>query len=133
MRFPHALWLFPLFLSIHNGEEAIWMPQFWQRRLWNVPLSQSQLWLMMIVLDALAVLVTYFAVKCGKQSWAAYLYAGFVFVILLNVFWHVAVAIWYRAYAPGVVTAVVFNFPSTIYLLRKALLEHYIFNLATRP
>ena len=127
MHFPRTLWLFPLLLGIHNAEEAIGMLTFWRKQHWDVPLSQSQLWFMMFMLDGLAVMVTYFALKHGKQSFAAYLYAGFVFVILLNVFWHVSVAIWYRGYAPGVITAVIFNFPLTIYLLRKTLMERYIF------
>ena len=94
------------------------MPPFWQQRHWNIPVSQSRLWLAMLALDLLAVLITYFAVKRGRHSVAGHLYVGFVFVLLLNVVWHVAVTIWYRTYAPGVVTAVLLNLPLSIYLLR---------------
>ena len=126
MKFNQAQWLFPLAITIHNAEEAIWLPVFWQRRQWQVPVSANQFWVATLALDVLAFLITYLAVKHGKRSTAANFYSGFVFVVLLNVVWHLGVAIWYRTYAPGVVTAVALNLPLTIYLLRRAVRENYI-------
>ncbi len=120
MRFQAAQWLLPLSVCIHNAEEAIRMPAFWQQLHWNPPVSRRHLWLAMLALDLLAVLLTYFAVKHGRHSVTGHLYMGFVFVLLLNVMWHVGVMIWYGTYATGVVTAVIFNLPLTVYLLRRA-------------
>jgi hypothetical protein len=50
-------------------------------------------------------------------------FAGFLIAMLLNVFWHVGVAIYFRAYAPGVVTAIAINLPVMTYLLHRAITE----------
>lgn len=132
LAFNHAQWFFPLALTLHNAEEAIWLPGFWQRRQWQAPVSPGQFWAATLALDGLAFLITYLAVKHGERSVPAYLYSGFLSVVLLNVVWHLGVVVWYRAYAPGVVTAVVLNLPLTIYLLRRALRENYIFTSGVR-
>ncbi len=130
MSFARVQWLFPIGLIIHNLEEAVWMPWFWQERGWHTPVSANGFWLATVVIDFAALLSTHFAVKHGKQSRAAYVYCAFALLIFLNVFWHIGVALYYETYAPGVVTAVVINFPLTTYLLRRAVHEKYIFSPA---
>lgn len=127
MTFARVQWLFPIAVSIHNLEEAVWMPWFWRSRGWHVPVSANGFWLATVLIDLVAFLSTYFAVRYGKQSQAVYIYCAFALLIFLNVFWHIGVALYYRTYAPGVVTAGLINLPLTAYLLQRAASEQYIF------
>ncbi len=127
MSFARVQWLFPIALIIHNLEEAVWMPWFWQERGWHVSVSATGFWLATVAVDVVGGLITYFAVTHGRKSIAAYAYCGFTLLILLNAFWHIGVALQYGTYAPGVVTAVVINLPLTAYLLQRAVREKYIF------
>jgi hypothetical protein len=63
----------------------------------------------------------------GKESIGAYLLCGYALAVLLNVlFPHVLATMIMRRYAPGTATAVLFNLPVTVALLRRALMEGYI-------
>ena len=56
-----------------------------------------------------------------RRSRAFLLVLGTQMVVLVNVAAHVAVAIWARGYAPGLVTALLVNLPFSVFLFRRAL------------
>ena len=114
-----AQWLFPLVVCLHNLEEAIWLPPFLQARGWHV-VSSGEFRLAAAATAALAVAVTWLSVRGDRNSVGAYLFVVFCVVMLLNAVWHVAASIYLRAYAPGVLTAVLLVFPVTSYLLVRA-------------
>lgn len=127
MRFEAALWLFPVAVTVHNLEEAIWLPAWSQHAgIWNRPHGAGEF----RMAAALLALATYFLViwsnRSGKQSLATYITAGFLFAMLLNVAYHVAATLGLRRYAPGVVTALLIILPVTLYLLRRAIREQYV-------
>jgi uncharacterized oligopeptide transporter (OPT) family protein len=45
--------------------------------------------------------------------------------LLLNVLWHLGVAIFVRGYTPGLITAVTVNLPASVYLLRRTVRERW--------
>ena len=47
-------------------------------------------------------------------------------MMLINVFAHVIIAVMIGGYAPGVVTALAFNLPFSIYLLRRAIKRRWV-------
>jgi len=55
------------------------------------------------------------------------LITGYALAMLLNVvFPHFIATVVLRRYAPGIVTALLLNFPITFLLLRRAVLEKYV-------
>lgn len=116
MRSLRSYWLFPLAVSLHNLEEAIWMPRFWLERGWHT-ISAAEFRTLAAVVALLAIAVTLAATRT-RNKLATYVFFGFCGVMLLNAFWHIGVAIDLHAYAPGVVTAAILVAPITAYLLR---------------
>ena len=112
----NAKWLLPLAVTLHNVEEAIWLPEFRTRHGWNsITASQFRLAALVVALSAFA--VTYGAIQKNRSRTVSYLFYAFCWIMLLNVFWHVGASFYFRAYAPGAITAVVSVFPITLYLI----------------
>ena len=132
LRFEKVQWLFPVVVTLHNLEEAVWLPGFSRNRSWHPPISTTEFRIAAGLLALFAYVLTYFSVRDGKKSVGAYVMAGFSATMLLNAIWHVAVTAFVQAYAPGVATAVFLILPVTIYLLRRALREGYLW-AGSRP
>jgi hypothetical protein len=126
LSFERAQWAFPFVVAVHNLEEAVWLPGFWQNRSWHLPISTSEFRIASGLVAILAYFLTYLSVRDGEKSVGAYMMASFCAIMLLNAIWHIAATAYLRTYAPGVVTAVLLVLPVTIYLLRRALREGYI-------
>ena len=127
-QFENVQWLLPIALTIHNLEEAIWLPPWSQSAgVWHPPVGAGEFRFALVVLTVGVYGITYASVTGGKESVGVYLLAGTAFVLLGNVVVpHVAATVLLRRYAPGVVTAVALNLPLTLYLLRRAFREEYI-------
>ena len=81
----------------------------------------------LLVLTIMAFVVTYFSERKGPQSVWAYLGFGYIVAVLVNVMVpHVPVAIVFRGYAPGVVTAVLVNLPLMSWLSWRAVKEKWV-------
>lgn len=131
MRFRKLQWLFPLVVTLHNTEEAIWLPAWSQRAgIWHVPVGPGEFRFAVLVLTLLAFLVTYLSFRMGPQTVWAYLATGYMAAMLANVFLpHIAASVAMRSYTPGLVTAVLLNLPVLFLLLRQALRERYVSGL----
>jgi hypothetical protein len=126
------LWLVPVFLTIHNLEEAVVMPAFIERRNAYVrgtlsqiipPVNYKQFLIALAIITIIPFLV---ALLWLGRRWAVYLLIGFQVVMLINVFAHILMALFLRGYAPGLITALVINLPFSLYLLRRALNEKWV-------
>ena len=128
MSFRHLEWLFPIVITLHNLEEAIWFPDWTQRaRRWPLPVAPGVFRFAVAVLTVLAFVVTWMSAESGKQTVWTYLVFGSMIVTLANVVIpHVAVSVAQRSYMPGVVTAVALNLPVVSLLLVLALREGYV-------
>jgi uncharacterized protein with HXXEE motif len=128
MRFRKLQWLFPLVVTLHNTEEAIWLPAWSQQAsTWHVPVGPGEFRFAALVLTLLAFLVTYLSVRMGQQTVWAYLATGYMAAMIANVFLpHMAASVAMRSYTPGLVTAVLLNLPVLFLLLRQALREGYV-------
>ena len=124
--FETAQWAFPVVVTLHNLEEAVWFPSFWQNRSWHLPINALEFRIATALVAILAYFVTYLSVRKGKKSIGAYMVAAFSTIMLLNAIWHVVATVYVQTYSPGVVTAVLLILPVTIYVLRRALHEGYI-------
>lgn len=109
-------WLLPLAVTVHNVEEAICLPGFRARHGWN-SITAPQFRLAALVVALLAFVVTYATIQNNRSRTASRLFYAFCWIMLLNVFWHVGASFYFRAYAPGAITAVVLVLPITLYLI----------------
>jgi hypothetical protein len=128
MSFRQLEWLFPIVITLHNVEEAIWFPSWSQRPgRWYAPVAPGVFRFAVTVLTILAFGVTWLSVSSGQQSVGTYLLFGSMVVGLANVFIpHVALTVAQRSYMPGVATAVAVNLPVLSLLVVLALREGYV-------
>lgn len=126
------LWLVPVFLTIHNLEEAVVMPAFIARRNSSVPATMREIIppvtykQFLIALAIITILPYIVALFWMSRRWAVYLLVGFQVVMLINVFAHTLMALFLQGYAPGLVTALLINLPFSLYLLRRAVMEKWM-------
>jgi len=103
MHYRNLVWLFPLVISLHNAEEAIWLPG-WSKRagFWKTPVSPGVFRFAVAVLTALAFAVTWLSAVSGKQSVWTYLEFGYMAAVLVNVLIpHLAATVARRSYRLG--------------------------------
>ena len=80
-----------------------------------------------LVLTLLAYGFAYLGLMGGKQSVGIYLFSGYVFVMLVNVFFpHLLAAIWLKQYVPGLGTGLALNLPVCSAFLVIVLKEDYV-------
>jgi len=128
MSFRNLEWLFPIVATLHNAEEAIWLPD-WSRRVGflKTPVSPGVFRFSVAVLTVLALAVTWMSVESGRQSVWTYLTFGAMAAMLVNVVVpHLAITVARRSIMPGAVTAVALNLPVLSLLVAKALREGYV-------
>jgi len=128
MSFRNLEWLFPVVVTLHNTEEAIWLPG-WSKRVgfWKTPVSPRVFRFAVTVLTTLAFALTWLSAESGRQSVWTYLTFGSMIVTLVNVVIpHLAATVARRSYMPGVATAVALNLPVLSLLVVMALKEGYV-------
>jgi hypothetical protein len=130
MTFRKLQWLFPIAVTLHNAEEAIWMPRWRAPLLEDVvgsPPGPAEIRAALVVFTVAAFAVTYLSARHGPESIWAYLTFGYIVAMLANVFVpHVPASIVFRGYAPGVVTAVLINLPVMSVLVNGMLREGWV-------
>ena len=128
MDFHWLAWLFAFAVTLHNLEEALWLPVWSQTAgKWHHPVDARVFRFAVVVLTILAYAAVLLAVTQGKESAGAYFLSGSALAMLLNVFFpHVLASAVMRRYAPGTLTALLFNLPITTFLLKRTLEEGYI-------
>lgn len=115
--------LFAAAVTVHNLEEAIWLPG-WSKHAgrYHVPVTARQFRFAVLALTLLAWAVVGWSAL--GSSFADYLVSGYALAMLVNVvFPHLAATFAMRRYAPGTVTAVLFNLPVTALLLQQGFAE----------
>lgn len=128
MCFVELQWLFPVAITLHNIEEAIWLPA-WSKSAgrWHRPVDPSVFRFAVAVLTALAFVVTLWSAMGGPGSVGTYLLTGYALGMLLNVlFPHLLATVALRSYMPGLATSLLLNLPVTVLLLRRAFGEGHV-------
>ena len=109
-------------------EEALYLPAWSQRagRFRN-PVGTSVFRCAAVILSVLFVLATAAASAFPAARLAAYVMAGYVLAMVLNVFVpHVLATVVTRKYMPGTATALIFNLPLGVLYLTRALAEQRV-------
>lgn len=128
-----ALLLVPVLITVHNAEEALFIPaalRIIPRRLppglaGLIP-SYPQFLAALAVATAIPWLVWLFGVARGESRTGVVVLLLVQTVMLVNVASHVGAAVILRGYAPGLATALALNLPFSIHLLRRAMAERWI-------
>jgi len=130
MTFRKLQWLLPIAVTLHNAEEAIWMPRWSAGHAMQLPVrppGAAEIWAALVVFTAAAIAVTYLSARHGPESIWAYLTFGYIVAMLANVFVpHVPAAIVFHGYAPGLVTAVLINLPVMSILVNRMRREGWV-------
>ena len=118
-------WMFTLGVLAHNTEEAVYLPAWSvQAGKWYAPVSNHVFRFAVLLLSGLFILITATATFSPAGSVGAYLMAGYVLAMLLNVFMpHLMATVFMCRYMPGTATAVVLNLPLGLFYLHQVLFE----------
>jgi len=128
MDFIHWAWLFPVAITLHNLEEAIWLP-YWSKNAgkFHRNVNPCAFRFAVAVLTLTGFVVAFWATQKGPQSIGSYLLTGYALGMLINVLVpHLFVSLSLRQYMPGLATALLLNFPVSIKLIRSAFAEGYV-------
>lgn len=121
-------WLFTVGVLAHNTEEALRLPA-WSLHAgkWHARVGPREFRFAVILLSALLIILALASSFTADGSVCAYLMAGYVIAMVLNVFMpHVLATVFMRRYMPGTGTALVFNLPLGLLYLSRALSESRI-------
>ncbi|HKS26329.1 MAG TPA: HXXEE domain-containing protein [Pyrinomonadaceae bacterium] len=130
-----VLWLLPLIFIIHDGEELLTMPSWLARHqreldklaqmnetaaevLRSLPTTTQVAVAIGSILLLFVVVTAGASISRGRGFWL-YAYATLLGVLFLHVFTHIAQAILFGGYAPGVIGAVVAIIPGALYLYKR--------------
>lgn len=121
---PSLLWVFfPIAITLHNLEEAVWLPRWSQHagRL-HRPVEQNEFVFAVILVTLLAYWST-FAAMAAPTVWVyRQIFYGFLGTMVLNAFVpHLAATVLLRRYAPGLATGLALLVPLNSIILAQAL------------
>ena len=113
--------LFILGFSLHNIEEAIWLPE-WSKyaKKYHKEVIENEFRFAVIIITAIGYLITFQYILFPYSVYAKYIYLGFIIMIVFNVlFPHLVATIILKKYAPGTITGIILNAPIGLYILVK--------------
>ena len=125
--FERLLWLVPLFLTIHNIEEAPFMENWYKRLPVKLPLTirTRQFVIAVAIITVAAFILTYYGVEYLADQRGYLLVLGMQAIMLFNAFVpHIATTIRFRMYSPGVISAILIVLPFSFFLFRRAFAEN---------
>ena len=80
--------------------------------------SVQVMYVALVVVTAIPIVLALLTRRRASSTWATYGLLLVAAVVLVNVVWHLAAAVWLGGYAPGVITAVAMNLPIMTAALR---------------
>ena len=123
-----SLWLFfPIAITLHNLEEAIWLPAWTKHaKQFHKPIEANVFYFAVIFVTILAYLSTFLAVAFPSSWLWKYIFHGFLGAMILNtIFPHLVSTIILRRYSPGLITGLFLLLPiNSIILYQSVLLGH---------
>ena len=122
------LWVFfPIVITLHNLEEAVWLPK-WSKhaKRFHKPVEANVFYFAAILVTILAYLSTFLAVAFPSSWLWKYIFHGFLGAMILNtIVPHLVSTIILRTYSPGLVTGLFLLIPvNSIILYQSVMLGH---------
>lgn len=112
--------LFLLGFTLHNIEEAVWLPG-WSKHAekFHQPIGENEFRFTVIIITAFGYLLTFqYLIFSAEFVISKYIYLGFVLMMALNAFFpHLISTILLKRYAPGTITGFMLNLPIGLYIV----------------
>ncbi len=112
--------LFLLGFTLHNLEEAIWLPKWSQNaKKFHESVKTNEFVFAVIIVTILGYLLTAVDFLIGYPgNFFNYIYLGFIGMMGINVvFPHLVVTIVLKKYAPGLITGLLLNLPFSLIII----------------
>ncbi|MFJ7932598.1 HXXEE domain-containing protein [Peribacillus sp. NPDC096448] len=119
---------FCLAITLHNLEEALWLPQWSQTGAsFQQPVTPNEFHFGVFIITAFAYLVSFLFLSFPKSKIIKWAYIGFLGSMILNAFFpHLIATILMKTYAPGLITALLLNVPINAVILYTLHKQNYI-------
>jgi hypothetical protein len=137
-----VVWLVPIFLTLHNAEEALAFRRYMPRMRTLLPepfasleasLSYATMLVALAIISALAFTIALAAAVRPNSRGALWALLALEATVGVNVIAHVlSAAIVFHGYGPGLATALAINAPFAIYFFRRAWRERWLSASALR-
>jgi len=112
--------LFLLAFTLHNIEEAMWLPA-WSAHAgkFHPAVAKNEFHFAVLVVTVIGFFLTFAYMVTGNTNEVVkYLYFGFILMMCMNaVFPHVLATIFLRRYMPGTITGCILNLPIGLYMI----------------
>lgn len=120
---------FCLAITLHNLEEAIWLPAWSQQASrFQKPVSEGEFRFAVTIITALAYLSAASYLIWPHMDLTKWVFIGFLGAMIFNaIFPHLLVTLIMKQYAPGLLTGLLLNVPVNAALLFKMLAEQLVF------
>ena len=118
------LWIFfPIAITLHNIEEAIWLPKWSQHaKRFHKPVEPNEFHFAVLCVTILAYLSTFLVLAFPSVWLWRQIYFGFLGAMILNTFVpHLLATILLRRYAPGLLTGLFLLIPINSMLIAQGI------------
>lgn len=105
--------LFCIAITLHNIEEAIWLPEWSQQAsMFHKPVTPGEFRFAVTVITILAYLSAFYFFYKPESELAKWVFIGFLGSMIVNaIFPHLIATILMKQYAPGLLTGLFLNLP----------------------
>jgi hypothetical protein len=124
----YLLLFFPLAITLHNIEEALWLPQ-WSKHAgrFHPPVEKNEFYFALIVITAIAYLATFLTVLFPDNMYVTRMFYGFLGAMIINaIFPHLVATIVLKKYTPGLLTGLFLIIPVNSILIYRAIVIELI-------
>ncbi|MEA5078277.1 MAG: HXXEE domain-containing protein [Anaerolineaceae bacterium] len=124
--------LAPISFLLHNFEESLTMVNFVQQNLQRLPvairwieeqlqLTQTSFLIPVVILTLLLAGLSLRLLFPNPPRWGQFVWSVAMLTLCANAFIHIAQAVWFGGYTPGVLTAVLLQLPITLLSARASI------------
>lgn len=115
-------------ISLHNIEEAIWLPKWSQHTSrFQKSVTASEFHFAVIVITILAYLSAFSYLNIPESDFTKWIFIGFLGSMIMNaIFPHLIATVLMKKYAPGLLTGLLLNIPINSLVIYKMFSENLI-------
>lgn len=119
---------FCLAITLHNIEEAIWLPKWSQQSSrFQKPVTTSEFHFAVIFITILAYLSAFSFLYMPESDFAKWIFIGFLGSMIFNaIFPHLIATVVMKKYAPGLLTGLLLNIPINSLVIYRMFLNDLI-------
>lgn len=115
-------------ITLHNIEEAIWLPKWSQQpSRFQKPVTSSEFHFAVIFITILAYLSAFSFLYTPESDVAKWIFIGFLGSMIINaIFPHLLATVLMKKYAPGLLTGLLLNLPVNSFIIYHMFSNHLI-------